>query len=452
MSPRVLYLLVVIGVAVLGGGWYFGTATLPRQLVAVDAGALVFPDLAPRLKGAQRIEVTRDGKTLTIALKDGRWGVADRGNYPVIDTKLRGMLTALTELRLLEQRTADPERLKRLGVEDPAAPDAKSTLLRLLDAKGEPIVSLITGHRRVRTQAKVAEQIYVRRVGDPRAWLAEGALQVDTDPQLWLDRDVLNIDNKRVAQVIARVGGETLRLARRDDKLEVSEPADAPALDTYRVDDVARAFENLTFQDVQTHAAPVGEGLGEGVFTTTDGLTITASLFKAEKAVFARFTITGDDKAKDEATRLTARLSGWTYQLGEWKRANIAPTLADLKKTEDPPAQPTAEPPAAPSVQPAPPAAEQALPADQPASAPPAPAAEQAAPVASTPTAPTASPSAPAAEQAAPAASVPATPPALPSAPAAEQAAPALATEAPATPAAQPTEPPAAPAADAPKP
>ena len=30
---------------------------------------------------------------------------------------------------------------------------------------------------------------------DNQSWLAEGSLQVDADPQHWLDRDIMNIDH-----------------------------------------------------------------------------------------------------------------------------------------------------------------------------------------------------------------------------------------------------------------
>lgn len=341
MTPRNLSILVLVGLLALGGGWYFGTATKPTQQVTIEGGRLAFPDLTPKLKDVQRIEVVNLGKTTTITVKGGTGGLADRGGYPVVDTKLRSMLTALTELRLMEPRTADPEQLRRLGVEDPDAKDSKSTLLRLLDGQGNAIVTLITGHRRVRTQGKVAEQIYVRFPGEKQAWLAEGALQVDADPQLWLDRDVMNIETKRIAGVRVTVGNEVLAFSRKDDKLVLTEPAEHKPLDDYRVEDVARALEYLTFQDVQPDSAPVGAQVGQGDFVTSDGLRVSVSVFKAEKDILVRFAVSGDDSAKAEISRLSGKVSGWTYQLGGWKEKALTPTLADLVKAEEKPADPS---------------------------------------------------------------------------------------------------------------
>ena len=85
----------------------------------------MFPGLAPKLQDAARIEITHQGKTLVIAKHGDTWGLADRGGYPVQQDKLRGMLTALTELRLVEPRTTDPAQFSRLGLEDPERQDRR---------------------------------------------------------------------------------------------------------------------------------------------------------------------------------------------------------------------------------------------------------------------------------------------------------------------------------------
>ncbi|MDR3536137.1 MAG: DUF4340 domain-containing protein [Acetobacteraceae bacterium] len=335
MNLRNLAILVALGVIVLAGGWYFGAATTPDQQAAVDAGKLMFPDLAPKLQQAAKIEITHQGKPMAIDHKpDGTWGLEDRDGYRVQETKLRGMLTGLTELRLVEPRTTDPAEFTRLGVEDPNAKTSNSNLLQVLDTAGKPIVAVIVGHRRVRTQGNVPEQVYVRRPGDNQAWLAEGTVQVDADPQLWFDRDIMNIDHSRIARVEATHGDATVVLAQQDGKLAMTAPAEHPKLDDYRVEDVGRALELLTFQDVQTDQKPAGDESGHAVFTTTDGLAITARVFHSGADVWARFAVAGTDASKAEADRLRARLGGWTYQLGSWKEKALVPALDDLKAEE----------------------------------------------------------------------------------------------------------------------
>ena len=165
---------------------------------------------------------------------------------------------------------------------------------------------------------------------------------MDADPQQWLDRDIMNIDHARIATVAITAGTNTLDIARDGQKLVLKTPADHPALDDYKLDDVDRALELLTFEDVQTDKGPVGDKVGQSVFTTDNGLAVTATVFKGDKDIWARFAVTGSDKAKDEANKLNARLTGWTYQLGSWKQKALVPTLDDLKAPPPPPAKPAA--------------------------------------------------------------------------------------------------------------
>jgi hypothetical protein len=361
MRPRTLLILIVLGVIAVAGGWYFGTAQEPTGQQAFNAGKLMFPDLAPQLQSAARIEIVHQGKTTAIVKHGDSWGLEDRGGYPVQPSKLRGMLTALTELRLVDPRTTDPAEFNRLGLEDPNGKTAESNLLRVLDAAGKPTAVLIVGHRRVRTQGNVPEQVFVRRPDDNQTWLAEGSLQVDADPQLWLDRDIMNIDHARIATVAVTDGDAKLELTRDGQKLAMQQPSDHPPLDDYKLDDVDRALELLTFQDVQTDKQPVGDKLGQSAYTTNDGLVVTATVFKDAKDaknIWTRFAAAPapgldpkvSDNAKSEADKMNARLAGWTYQLGDWKQKALVPTLDDLKAPE----KPTADAPAATPAEPAP--------------------------------------------------------------------------------------------------
>ena len=341
MNQRTLLVLVGLAIVAIGGGWYFGTASIPTQQKTMVAGQLMFPDLAPKLQKAAKIEVVFQGKPMTVALKDGRWGLTDRAGYPVQERKLHAMMAALTELRLVEDRTSDPAQFSRLGVEDATKPDANSNLLRVLEADGKPILEVVTGHRRMRTQGKVEEQVYVRRPTENQAWLADGALQVDHDPAQWLDRDIANIDHAKIASVVVTRGGKTLVFGRMDEKLAMTEPAEHPKLEDYKVEDIARAFELLTFQEVRAASDPIGQTVGKAVFTTTDGLTINATVFRADKDIWVDLAVFGADKAAAEAATLSKKLSGWLYQLGSWKEKALVPEMDDLKATEKTPEKAT---------------------------------------------------------------------------------------------------------------
>lgn len=345
MRARGVALLLAMAVLALAGGWYFGIASTPVEQTFVARGALMFPNLAPALQQAAKVEITHQGKQTIIEKRsDGGWGVVSMRDYPVQEAKLRGLLTAMTELRLTEPRTSDPSEFSRLGVDDPNAAASSADLLRVVDATNKPIAALIVGHRRVRTQAEVPEEVYVRRPDENQSWLAEGSLQVDADAEQWLDRTVMNIGHDRIASVT--VGDQALTFGRQDGKFALTEPADHPKLEDYKVDDVARALELLTFQAVKADADAPGTAAGHSVFTTNDGLAVAVTVLhgaQADKNVWARFAVSGtSDKTKPEVDKMNSRLNGWTYQIGSWKEKTLVPTIDDLKAEE--PAKPAPAP------------------------------------------------------------------------------------------------------------
>ena len=351
MKRRTLVGLGIAAAAAVGGAVLLTPREAPPP--PPSTAQLAFPGLAQRLAGASRVEIRRADATLVLERQGAQpgtpvagetWLLPAKSGYPARGERVREMLVGLTELRLTERRTANPELLDQLGLEDPARPGATSVLLRVLDAGGAPIVELVTGRRRVRTQGNVPESIYVRRPAETQAWLAEGRLPLDTDPQLWIDRDVANLPRERVQRVAVARGAERLELVREGEALRIAVPADAPPADEIALDEIGRGFEFLTFQDVKREAELGGEAVGEAVFTMTDNLSVTVRTSREGEAVWVRLAAAGDD----EAARLNARWRGWAYQLGAWKEKAFAPRLEDLKARERNAPAPGAEAPAPP--------------------------------------------------------------------------------------------------------
>jgi hypothetical protein len=363
MKPTTVVVLAVCGVLALGGGWYFGIRTEPAEQTQIASDGLMFPGLAPRLANVAKLEIAHQDKTLTIEKRpDGQWGIASMHDYPVQDSKLRGLLTGLTELRLSEPRTKDPSEFPRLGVEDPNGKTAAGDLLTLVDNAGKPVISVIIGHRRVRSQGDGAEEVYVRRPDETQAWLAQGSIEADADAGQWLDRAIVNIGHDRIASV--NVNDNTLVFGKADGKFALLQPADHPKLEDYKVDDVSRALESLTLMSVKADADVQVPETGHAVFTTNDGLAVTVHVFHAPKTgdkdadVWARFSASGPQAVKQQADALNQRVSGWSYEIGSWKEASLVPTLDDLKAAEPkkPAVAPTASV-AAPAATATPPAA-----------------------------------------------------------------------------------------------
>jgi hypothetical protein len=340
MKPRNSVILAIVAVIVLVAGWVFGPASQPGVAASSAAGALVFPNLAPKLQGAAEVTITHQGSTLVIARQpDGVWGLAERGGFRVQQDKLRGLLTGLTELRMTEPRTADPKLYSRLGVGDPESKTATASLVRVLDKAGKPIAELIVGHRREYTSGGTPPSVYIRRPGEAQSWLAEGSLPVDSDIELWFDRDIVNVPKDQVVSVTvtrhdAAAGDTVLEFALVDGKPALTSPAEHPKLDPYRLADVFDSLDQLTLTDVQPVARQPGAPIGTAKIVTKDGMVVEVTVYKTGKDIWIRLAATGEGAAKAAAEALNKQSAGWTYQVGAWKEAALLPTIDAIKADE----------------------------------------------------------------------------------------------------------------------
>ncbi|WP_305879962.1 DUF4340 domain-containing protein [Siccirubricoccus soli] len=351
MQRRHLLLLGGAAAASIAAALLLAPERVEQQ--SLPGGGLAFPGLAERLQGAARIEVRKPDATLVLLRQGESWVLPDKAGYPARPEKVREALVGLTELRLMEPRTSDPAQLERLGLDDPAKPGSTALLLRVLDGAGQPLVELVVGRRRVRTQGHVPESVYVRRPTETQSWLAEGRLALDADPQLWIDRDIANFPAGRIRSLaVTRPGEAPLRLVREDApdaRLKLAEPA-GQATDEVAVEEVARAFEYLTFLEVKKAEELQGEALGEGRFGLSEGLGITVAVAKQGENIWVRLSAEGGEAA----AALNARWQGWAYQVGAWKEKAFIPRLADLLPRPAEPAAPApVEAPAAPAPAPA---------------------------------------------------------------------------------------------------
>ena len=356
MTPRTLVVLGGLALTAAGVAGVLALRTPPPATAPLASGQLMFPGVVERLQNAARVEITGKDGTLTLVREGDVWGDAGRSGYPVQQQRVREMFSALTELRLTEPRTADPQQLKALNLDGPG-PDSSALKLAVRDAQGAVIADAIVGRRRVRMAGNLPEAIYVRRPDQNQAWLAEGNLRLDAEWNLWIDRDLLDIKRARVASAALRQGETLTELARATptaERMDVKDPPEGWRGDESKIDDIGRALEWLTLEDVTRRAALEGATeLGTATWTLFDGTRVVARVVEKESARWTSFDVSweapasappeGPDQRTPEAAKLeaeaaTRRLSGWAYKLPDWKLAVLLSSAESMRTTEPPPA------------------------------------------------------------------------------------------------------------------
>lgn len=395
MKPKALLILIVLTAFVLAAAYFATRPSAPSDAQSAAHKGLMFPALATRANDVTEIVIKRPELTFTVR-KDtgdtGLWRVVEKANYPARTDTLRAFIIALSQLRELERKTSLPELYSKLGVEDPVAPAAvssdhpmpQSTLVTLKDAKGETIASAVLGN----VKWGAPPGIYVRRMGEPTVWLAEGRIDVQRDPIKWTEDQFANIRSDRVSSVVITPPGDNVieisRAAQSDTFAVQDLPAGRELKDPGVGESFASLLTTLPFQDVALikdvdfTGGPDGKPGARAELRTFDGLIITIQSIARDGRTWWKLAASVDESIpaqvppppdqdqlktpaattlaalQKEADALNGRWSLYAFAPVDWKARTLNHTLAELLKDSDPPA---ATPPAsapAPTVPPAP--------------------------------------------------------------------------------------------------
>jgi hypothetical protein len=279
-----------------------------------------FPALRANPDAVAKIVLTTPDGTFTLVRETGdRWSAAERFGYAVDGKRVRDLVVALADMRLIEAKTALPERYSRIEVEDVKAKDAKSRLLRLESADGKVLAEAVIGKQHHRLTGSQPEGTYLRRPGEAQAWLASGGVQIEPKVVDWLDRQVVDLSADDIRRIEIRPeGGEAYAAERAAagaplvlQNLAAGETAKKPE-DLNRL---ASAFAAISFDDVERRGdLKWPAGAQTAIATTLDGVEVTAQLAKIDGQPWAIFNArqleaagpaakggTGDQTAKASA-------------------------------------------------------------------------------------------------------------------------------------------------------
>jgi hypothetical protein len=333
MQKRSLILLasataVVVAVAI----WVFASGD--RGVSRAAPGQPAFSALAAKLGDVASVTVSRNGTMMTLIRDGDSWLVAEKGNYPANAAKISQIVRAMADLTLVEPKTQNPDLYPRLEVEDPGS--GKSALVAVKDKSGGDLAHAIIGKRRYDRLGAGNDGVYLRRPGEVQTWLARGTLDPSGDPANWLDRQIIDISEKRIAKVaLTQPDGSKLVISRSapEAKFAVEDaPTDTKFKSETTTSGPAGALETLDLYDVK----PAGElpvpdkDVVTASLTTFDGLTIDLRLVERDKSDWVAISATGSGSAEAEAKKIEDKVSHWTYAIPAYKANLLKTKLADL--------------------------------------------------------------------------------------------------------------------------
>jgi len=380
MNAKTLAILAGTLAIVAGGAVLVTRQNAPMTAAAANAQNLA-PTLADKINDVAKVELRKGSETLTLTRgKDGEatiWKMDSRGGYPAKPDKIKELILALSETKLLEAKTDKPEKFALLELEAPGA-EAKGTSITLSDSNGAALASIILGKFAFSADGRSGEGMFVRRASENQTYLSDFKLQFEVAPAQWLVTDILSTERGRLkSATIANAGGpdvpaETYTVSRPDaSKTEFAlnpMPAGKELKYASSANTPSYAIEFVDMADVAP-AASIDlskEPVATCTYQMFDGLVITATLGKHDGKTWLKLAASSNfdgvpdsaaeqNEAEKDLTKpkprshaeveqevkdFNAKHAPWAYALVDYKVNQFVPKLADLVKDLEPPAGP----------------------------------------------------------------------------------------------------------------
>ena len=354
--------LLVAALLAISGALYLSTQrNLPRD----PHGMALLPSLAGELNSVSALTVRKGAAAPVTVHKQGeQWTVAERADYPADLPKLRKLLLALSDAKIREEKTSNPDSYAVIGVEDPSQPGAGGTQIELTAQNGKHAV--IVGK-------SAGEGNFVRRAGEKTSYIVEPAISVEAEPRYWIDTRLLDIATDKIQNVeskpaagaaysVHRVAASQLKptdnksaspggaSSTANPKSAEAPPASplAPAADKFVLDGVPSGrqaadsqtlapspahFSNLTVEDV----VPAGD------IDFSKPSTVTVTLADGSVITFTGAVI-GDKRwikvAAPKDAALSAKANGRAFEMASYRYDGIFRPLESLLVPKPPPPPP----------------------------------------------------------------------------------------------------------------
>jgi hypothetical protein len=333
--------------AVAVAGAAYVTVDRERATNEPAVAETLFPGLGERINDVAVLTVKRGADAWTIRRgEDGGWTMSEKHGYPVSADRVKKAVVALSDLRVLEPKTAKPELYAKIGVQAIDAEGSEAVRIGLQDGGEQELAALLVGKTRKAESGAAPAEVYVREPDAARAWLVEGHLDVKDDPLTWLDPRMLKVERKRVNRVVTtHPDGERIEVEQSADSPETFKLLNVPegrkAKSSYTIDAVAGGLAALAFQDVAlADDIDFREGATVSRIETSDGLRVTTRVVEREdarwlsvEAAFDKALAAADadtTEVEKEVAEINARAAGWAYKISTYDAENLTRRMADL--------------------------------------------------------------------------------------------------------------------------
>lgn len=275
---------------------------------------LLFPDLAAKVNEVNELQIRDALSELTARRVSGAWRIVEGDDYPALIDKVKQTVVGAADLRVVAEKTQNPDLHKRLGVEDPESKGAESHLLTL-KSDGEELASFIMGKARKSQSPSHSPGFYARLPGQPQALLVEGSLEISADVAEWIKRDIVDIEGVEVSdiRISHREGPEVIlkRATPEDDLALQNIPAGKEQESEYAIVRLAGLMANIYVNGVKRADRFASAAPDANIEVKTfDGLLATAQVYDEDGKTYAQFSFAAAPEAVAEVAEAEVEVAG----------------------------------------------------------------------------------------------------------------------------------------------
>ncbi|HUS98267.1 MAG TPA: DUF4340 domain-containing protein [Hyphomicrobiaceae bacterium] len=325
----------------------------------VMSGRKLLPSLDKTATKVGGIALQRGKTVLTLVRKDKGWVLQERGGYPVDQAKISQLLVDLASAEIVEPKTKVAERYALLELEDPAKDDAKSTLVRMSDAKGKAIAGVVLGKRKIGAFGQGKAGTYVRLPGDPQTWLTNANVRATVEIYDWVDPVFFRMDPSKVVSMKFELpGGPAVSVvadaAKKGDFKLAGLPDGLKVKDGLAVSNIVTSLKTLELLDVRKLEKPAtGKDVTPAVLETATGMKLDIRLRKEKTDRWISIRVAAPGSNAEAAKAMQQKVDGWEFKVADWRVRQTFKEAAELFERIKPEPQPaTKAPPETPTKEP----------------------------------------------------------------------------------------------------
>ena len=328
---RKQFIILLVVVLVLGAaGWIIRQH---NNTSWQSGGQAIGEKLLPNLpvNDIAQIHIQSGAGDLTLARKDDRWRVHERGDYPADFSRISDLLLKLADLKVIQSDEAGPSQLGRYELLPPGPATGAGTLVEMKDASGKTVASLLLGKNHMKQGGGNSQ---FGDSGPDGRYVMTGAAQgsvalisdpldtITAAPKDWLDKTFFKIENPKsiTATFPATTNSWKLVRASETNDWQLADAKPGEKLDSTKLGEVVSPFNSPSFDDVAAGAAALTNATALTV-ETFDGFTYAAEIgtqadgdYPLTISVSANLPVNGQTNLVDKLAT-EKQFSNWTYQV-----------------------------------------------------------------------------------------------------------------------------------------